>query len=115
VRAEVVPHRDGSVLGYFLILDDLTQSRRAAAARERLEQSLARASMADVPSGSPGADGLDHQELLNAVLANASLAAMDIMDGHAAPSMTTLLEEIDSSAQRATALYKRIRGFIEEA
>jgi light-regulated signal transduction histidine kinase (bacteriophytochrome) len=115
VRAEIVPHRDGTVLGYFLILDDLTQSRRAAAARERLEQSLARASMAAVPSGSPGADGLDHQELLNAVLANASLAAMDIMDGHAAPSLTTLLEEIDSSAQRATALYKRIRGFIEEA
>ncbi len=115
VRAEIVPHRDGSVLGYFLILDDLTQSRRAAAARERLEQSLARASVADVPPGDPGAEGLDHQELLNAVLANASLAAMDIMDGHAAPSMTALLEEIDSSAQRATALYKRIRGFIGEA
>jgi hypothetical protein len=55
-----------------------------------------------------------HPAHLNAVLANASLAAMDIMDGHAAPSMTSLLEEIDSSAQRATALYKRIRGFMGE-
>lgn len=113
VRAEIVPHRDGSVLGYFLILDDLTQSRRAAAARERLEQSLARASLADGPPG-PLEPGNSHQELLNAVLANASLAAMDIMDGHAAPSMTTLLEEIDSSAQRAAALYKRIRDFSAE-
>ncbi|MGE0329404.1 MAG: GAF domain-containing protein [Ramlibacter sp.] len=114
VRAEIVPHRDGSVLGYFLILDDLTQSRRAAAARERLEQSLARASLADAPTGALVAGDVQHQELLNAVLANASLAAMDVMDGHAAPSMTTLLEEIDSSAQRAAALYKRIRDFSAE-
>ena len=40
VRTEVVAARDGSVLGYFLIFVDLTDSRRVAEARRHLEQSL---------------------------------------------------------------------------
>ena len=42
VRAEVVPARDGSVLGFFLIFVDLTDRQRAAEAHRHLEQSLAR-------------------------------------------------------------------------
>lgn len=115
VRAEVVPHRDGSVLGYFLIFDDLTHSRLAAAARERLEQSLTQAGLAvDLPEA-PGSEDGHQREILNAVLANASLAAMDIMDGHTTPSVPTLLEEIDTSAQRAATLYARIRSFMGPA
>lgn len=114
VRAEVVPHRDGSILGYFLIFDDRTQNQRAAAARERLEQSLALASRAGMPFAARGPGNAHHQELLNTVLANASLAAMDIADGHATPSVISLLEELDDSAQRAAALYARIVSFIGE-
>ncbi|RYY96361.1 MAG: GAF domain-containing protein, partial [Comamonadaceae bacterium] len=40
LRAELVPARDGSVLGYFLILTDLTDTQRAARARHQLEASL---------------------------------------------------------------------------
>jgi two-component system, chemotaxis family, sensor kinase Cph1 len=50
-------------------------------------------------------------ELMNAVLANASLAAMDIADGNATPFVATQLEEIDRSTQRARALYGRVRAF----
>ena len=46
-----------------------------------------------------------------AVLANASIAAMDIADGGAGPSVAALLEEIDCSTQQAAGLYARIRGF----
>jgi light-regulated signal transduction histidine kinase (bacteriophytochrome) len=114
VRAEPVPARDGSLLGFFLIFDDLSDSERAVQAREHLEQSLARASAGTgAGSGPPlgqadegGADGL-----LEAVLSNASLAAMDVADGGAVPALVTLLEEIDSSAQRATRLYERVRAF----
>jgi chemotaxis family two-component system sensor kinase Cph1 len=111
VRAEVVPARDGSVLGFFLIFDDLTHTQRTAAARQRLEQSLAQASLARERSGL-GAGEPD--ELIDAVLANASLAAMDIADGSAGPSVAGLLEDIDSSTRRATSLYGRMRTFIEE-
>ena len=91
--------------------------KRAATARQHLEQSLARASAgtgagsgaAFGQGGEGGADGL-----LDAVLSNASLAAMDVADGGAVPSLVTLLEEIDNSAQRATRLYERVRAFSEQ-
>ena len=108
LRAEVVPARDGSVLGFFLIFDDLTNSQRADAARQRLEQSLSQASRM---TETPGRNLDEPDELMGAVLANASLAAMDIADGSATPSVARLLEEIDSSARRATTLYARIRAF----
>ncbi len=111
VRAEVVPARDGSVLGFFLIFDDLTNTQRAAEARQRLEQSLAQAGLAREAAGR---GGTEQDELISAVLANASLAAMDIADGDAGPGVAGLLEEIDSSTRRATSLYGRMRTFIEE-
>ena len=50
---------------------------------------------------------------MGAVLANASLAAMDIIDGGATPEVEALLEEIDNSTQRATMLCGRLRAFNE--
>ena len=105
VRAEVVPARDGSVLGFFLIFDDLTNAQRAAAAHLRLEQSLSEVHRG-LEKGKSAPD-----ELMNAVLANASLAAMDIADGNTAPFVAAQLEEIDRSTQRARALYGRVRIF----
>ncbi len=108
VRAEVVPTRDGSVLGFFLIFDDLTNFKRAAEARMRLERSLAQAGLV---SEALGRSLAVPDELMGAVLANASLAAMDIADGSATPAVASLLEEIDGSTKRATAIYARIRSF----
>ncbi len=110
LRAEVVPARDGSVLGYFLILDDLRESRRTAAARQHLEQSLSRTGLRQPAGrGETQADGL-----MNAILANASLAAMDIADGNALPGVAPLLEELEASTERAAALYARLRGLASE-
>ena len=50
-------------------------------------------------------------EVMAAVLANASIAAMDITDGGAGPSVAAMLEEIDQSAQRAAVLYGQLRVF----
>ena len=108
VHAEVVPARDGSILGFFLIFEDLTNLKRAAEARLRLEQSLSMAGLGDEALGRSKATG---DRLIAAVLANASLAAMDIAEGSAAPAVASLLGEIDSSTRRAAALYTRIRSF----
>ena len=110
VRAEVVAARDGSVLGFFVILVDLTDSRRVAEARRHLEQSLSRAFDKE-----PGLDARAsvfsaRDDLMSAILANASLAAMDIADG-SAPTAAPLLEELEESTRRATALFERIRRF----
>ena len=111
VRAEVVTARDGAVLGFFLIFVDLTDSRRVAEARRHLEQSLMQVvddgSTADTRTTERTARG----ELMAAILANASLAAMDIADGNNSTSIAPLLEELEASTKRATALYGRIRSF----
>jgi light-regulated signal transduction histidine kinase (bacteriophytochrome) len=112
VRVEVVPARDGSVLGFFLILDDLTNNQRAIAARQRLEQSLMLAGRDALARERHARPGTQPDELIGAVLANASVAAMDIADGRGAPSVTTLLEEIDESTRRATELYARMHRFL---
>ena len=112
VRAEVVPARDGSVLGFFLILIDLTDSQRAAEARKHLERSLSQA----IDNGSPR-DALRNNDLglpsdvMGAILANASLAAMDIADGGSGPSVAPLLQELEVSTRRAAQLFGRIRLF----
>lgn len=101
LRAEVVPSRDGSVLGYMLTLVDLTDRKRTAAARLQLEQALSNALDAD---GERTPD-----KVIGAIMANASLAAMDIADAVVGPEMAPLLEEVEASARRAAALYTKIR------
>ncbi len=111
VRIEVVPARDGSVLGFFLILVDLTDSKRAAEARQHLEASLSQAvDRTARDDTTPTSAGL-REDVMGAILANASLAAMDIADGSTAPDIAPLLEELEESTRRATELYGRIRLF----
>jgi len=114
VRAEVVTARDGSVLGCFVIFVDLTDSRRVAEARRHLEQSLSQA--VDPASGNDGvlAGAPGRGDLMGAILANASVVAMDLADGGSATSVAPLLEELEASTRRATMLYARIRRFETE-
>ncbi len=122
VRAEVVPARDGSVLGFFLIFIDLTDKQRAAEAHRHLEQSLALASdhapdleaPRDAPRGghATAPNGLGQRgDVLGAILPNASLAAMDITDSGSAQGVAPMLEELEASTRRATDLFSRMRLF----
>ena len=114
VRAEVVPARDGSVLGFFLIFVDLTDTQRAAEARLHLERSLSQAVDEAPDRDGPRSTGIAAQvDVMAAILANASLAAMDIADGSSAPAVAPLLEELEASTRRAAQLYGRIRLFDE--
>ena len=111
VRAEVVPGSNGSILGFMLILIDLSASKQAAAARRHLEQSLSVA-----PRGAEfdaqALDSRESDEVICAILTNASLAAMDIADAAPiGPSAAHLLEELEASTKRATTLYGQIRNY----
>jgi PAS domain S-box-containing protein len=103
LRAEPVPARDGSMLGFIFIFSDLTAMRLAREARMQLEASLSR-----VGRGAHHADGGD---LIGAIIANAGLAAMDIADGGTAPAIAPLLHEVEAATARATTLYAHIRTF----
>jgi light-regulated signal transduction histidine kinase (bacteriophytochrome) len=111
VRADVVPGPDGALLGFVLILADLTASKQAAAAHRHLEDSLSLAGRAGAGSRPlPEAD-----EVIGAILANASVAAMEISDAGSGPALAPLLEELEASAKRAAALYGRLRAYTRES
>jgi len=101
VRAEVVPGRDGGLLGFVITMADLSERQRAADARRHLEQSLV-----------PGDRASD--DVIRAILTNASVAALDIVDGPTGAAVAPLLGEVEESTQRAQALYDQIRGFRRE-
>jgi hypothetical protein len=103
LRAEPVPARDGSVLGFIFIFSDLTDIKLADEARRHLEESLSRVGRGGVPA--------EGGELIGALIANAGLAAMDIADGGASPSVAPLLQEVEVATARATVLYDQIRAF----
>ncbi len=100
VRAEVVPAREGGPIGFFVVCEDLTESQRGDAARRELEASL------EEPL-EWSADAV-----VSAIRANASLAAMDIADGHVRLSAANAMVEVEQSTRRATALYDRIRSLL---
>jgi PAS domain S-box-containing protein len=103
MRAEPVPARDRTLLGCILIFDDLSEAKRADAARARLEAVLSQVGRA--PQAPDGHD------LVGAIIANASLAAMDIAEGGSGPAVAPLLQEVEASTARATALLDCIRQF----
>lgn len=100
VRAEAVPGRDGHSLGIIVSLADLRNSKRTVEARRDLEASLSSVT-ANVAEAS--------DVVRAAIVANASLAAMDIADASSGPPVAPLLRELQTSAQRAAALYDQLR------
>ncbi len=112
VRADVVPGQNGLVLGFIVILTDLSESKRAQAARRHLEHSLNEAGR-PIRTGASGARQKDERdevdEVMGAILANVTVAAMEIADAGADSSVAPLLEELEASAKRAAEVYGRLR------
>ena len=100
VRAEVVTGRHGHPLGHVIVLGDLREIRRADAARVHLEEALSLAARGTLR---------ESDDVVSAILTNASLAAMDIADARGGPPVAPLLEEVEAAARRAAALYAQIR------
>jgi PAS domain S-box-containing protein len=105
LRAEIVPGRGGELLGFILIVLDISDAKRAEAARQRLEQSLTQGNRLDFG----GRGTRESDAVINAILANASVAAMDIAEGQSGASVAPLLEELEASTERAAMLYRQIR------
>jgi light-regulated signal transduction histidine kinase (bacteriophytochrome) len=105
VRAEVVTGRDGHALGHVLVLGDLRERHRADAARRQLEVSLRQAAVGT---------GREADDVVAAILTNASLAAMDIADARGGPPLAPVLEEVDAATRRAAAIYRQIRSLSEQ-
>jgi len=98
IRAEAVLGRDGLMAGLVVSFADQSDAQRTASARKQLERSLQPA-------------GRDADEIILAILTNASMAAMDIADGQHDATSAPQLYEVERSTHRAAQLYRRIRSF----
>ena len=112
VRADVVPRLDGfGPLGTIVVATNMTDRRAADAARDRVHRAIHDAqrplSQVDLPiSGSP-----DHQELIEAVLASASLAIMEVAEEFDGPSVVPTLDGLEASTKRAADLALQMIAF----
>ncbi|MBP6096803.1 MAG: GAF domain-containing protein [Methyloversatilis sp.] len=111
IRADAIPGPGGTVLGYIIILTDLTDTKRTQAARRHLEQSLSEAGRAGIGRDPAMPIRREPDEVVGAILANASVAAMELTDTAAAGPVATLIEELEASATRAAAIYGKLRAF----
>ncbi len=100
MRAEPVPASDHTLLGTIFIFEDISEAKRAEAARARLDAALGRTRRE--------LQITDGEALLGALLANAGLAAMDITEGGAPAAVPPLLAEVEASTAHAAALLARI-------
>ncbi|MCZ8076306.1 MAG: GAF domain-containing protein [Paucibacter sp.] len=123
VHAEPVSSREGLALGSVLTLIDLREARRSDSARLNLEATLrqvahdasgavgAAAGTAGSATDSAATSG-EADQVISAILTNASLAAMDIADARGGPPVAPLLQELEVSTRRATRLYGQIRKLL---
>lgn len=112
VRADPVPGMRGEIVGYILLFTDLRQQREARAARARIERAIAESHVV-VPLGGVAAMlTQDFDQLLSAILANASAAIMQITDSTAEASTGMLLRELEGATRRAAELTAQILGTV---
>jgi light-regulated signal transduction histidine kinase (bacteriophytochrome) len=111
VRADIVLGIQGAILGFILIFSDLSDSKKAEAAQRQLENALYGASRSSgvAEPGSATFDAPD--DVVNSILANARLAALDIVDGSSAVPLAPLIEELETATRRAMAIYMQLQAY----
>jgi two-component system, chemotaxis family, sensor kinase Cph1 len=105
VRADVIPRIDGfGALGHIVMLTNLSERREAGAARQRVQRAILEAqrplSQMELPIEGTA---LSH-DLVEAVLASASLAVMEVAEESDGPSVVPTLDGLEASTRRAADL-----------
>ncbi len=102
IRADPVLAAPDRLLGFVLLITDLSQRREAEDARRRFQESL-------IPGPSPEmAEGSGYQHLLAAVLGNAQLAGLEITEGVDLERVPEMLESVRSSVERTAELLEHL-------
>lgn len=105
VRADVISRPDGSgVLGYIVLATNLSERRAADAARERVQRAILDAQQPLAKLNLDSGDRADAPDLLKAVLANASLAVMEVADDAAGMAVVPTLDGLEAATKRASDL-----------
>jgi PAS domain S-box-containing protein len=107
VRADPVLAAPDFVLGFVLLLNDLTERRAVDEARREFQQQIVqRHRLPAVPLA--GRDDLVFRNLLHSVVGNAQLAALEIADGVDLAEIPAKLEAVKGSVDRSAQLLARL-------
>jgi light-regulated signal transduction histidine kinase (bacteriophytochrome) len=105
IRADVIKRPDGSgVLGHIVLVTNMSEDREADAARERVEHAILAAQKPLTQAEWYAGAATDRQELLKAVIANASLAVMEVVDEPCGTAIAPTLDGLEASTKRAADL-----------
>jgi len=107
VRADPVFSAPNRVLGFVVMVSDMSERRSADAARRRFQERIV--------EGSRFASGrlesrtdLLYQNLLSSIVENAQLAALEITDGVEVSRMSELLDSVRGSVDRSAELLQQL-------
>ena len=105
IRGDPVLVSPGRVLGFVVLVSDLSVRRAAENARRSFQDDLTAARQHDAwrRGGHPA-----FRKLLSSVLGNAQLAALEITEGVDPKRMPGMLESIRASVDRTTELLERL-------
>jgi len=103
VRGDPVLASPDQVLGFVLLLSDLTQAKAADAARRRFQEGIVERNRVVTAAPDTQADLL-YRNLLVSVFGNAQLAALEITDGMDASRMPEMLDGVRASMSRTAQL-----------
>jgi PAS domain-containing protein len=107
VRADPVFSAPERILGFVVVLIDLTDRKAADAARRRFQESVVERG----PVAGPRVDGVlnfAYQNVLSSIIENAKLAALEITDGVEVVEMPRLLESVQRSVDRSATLLRHL-------
>lgn len=115
LRADPVPSTSGGLLGYIIILNDLTARQAGELARERLQRAAQSAQRPGrpVPGTLTMALSPAVQALVSAIWANAGVAASEIADSADATTIAPLLQEVEAATRHAERISAMLGRYAE--
>jgi PAS domain S-box-containing protein len=107
VRADPVFSAPDRVLGFVVVLIDLSERKAAEAARRRFQDSVGERGPVAAPRVGEAVN-IAYQNVLSSIVENAKLAALEITDGVEVGQMPGLLESVQRSVDRSATLLRHL-------
>ena len=112
IRADVIPRLDGvGALGRSVLVTDMSEGREADAARDRVQRAIREAQRPLLQPEIPLAESPHFHQLLDAVLAHASLAVMEVADDTHGSAIVPTLDDLEASMMRLAELTRQMSTY----
>jgi light-regulated signal transduction histidine kinase (bacteriophytochrome) len=112
IRADVIPRLDGAgALGRIVLVTNMSEGREAHAARDRVQRAIHDAQRPLRQGEVPFAESADFHQLLEAVLAHASLAVLEVADDGDSSAVVPTLDDLEASTKRLADLTRQMSAY----